>query len=93
MGATRWKSDEKNAKFRRECNTIGEKVGRKMQKYKLVFRRECQYKASIQAKDAIQVGHSGESRRKMQKYSWSFRREAIQSGESRQVDAGKRVVS
>ncbi len=52
-----------------------------------------QHKASIQAKDAIQVGHSGESRRKMQKYSWSFRREAIQSGESRQVDAGKRVIS
>ncbi len=55
----RWESDEKSAKFRRECK----------------------YKA---AKDAIQVVHSGESRRKMQKYSWSFRREAIQSGESRQ---------
>ncbi|QFZ25558.1 hypothetical protein EJF18_10657 [Clavispora lusitaniae] len=28
------------------------------------FRRECKYKASIQAKDAkIQVGHSGERRK------------------------------
>ena len=55
----RWESDEKSAKFRRECK----------------------YKA---AKDAIQVVHSGESRRKMQNTRRQSRREAIQSGESRQ---------
>lgn len=67
----RWESDEKSAKFRRECK----------------------YKASIQAKDAkIQLVIQANPGERCNT-SWSFRREAIQSGESRQVDAGKRVIS
>lgn len=49
---------KKNAKFRRECNTIGEKAGRsRMARWEVIKKMQnsgerCKYKASGEAKDA-----------------------------------------